>query len=65
MKASNKLELTTDQVEAAEIADRMEAENDGASESCYKVLSSIRQTVKARDEWKDKTIETLSNLCIM
>lgn len=40
----------------------MKAEWDGALENYCKVLSSMRQIVKAREERKDKPVEALTQL---
>lgn len=44
------------------VAVRMKAERDSALERNHLVLSSNRETVKAHDERKDKTVNTLTKL---
>lgn len=52
-------------METAEVSERMKAEREGASERYPQVLLSTQRIVKARDERKDMTVDTLTTLRLL
>lgn len=51
--------------EAFEVLKRMNTERDAASERHHQVRSSVLQIMKARDERKEKTADTLTKLFLL